>query len=170
MMGQMLAQGQQPAAGFSFSGFFPEDEVFRLLLHWPRRKVKAGPPPLTFPSSQAPLWPKVRGLARGITVNGDPYPRHGLERAHVLPQRQGIHHITPHSQPRADPRLPRSSRRRIVDCADSEAYLDFTPFKGEYAKPGLPNTRFRASPAANRGTGQFAGPEHAASRPPSTSP
>jgi len=71
MMGQMLA-GDNSLRWF----LVPEAmRCFGLLLQLYRRRVKAGPAYL--PSSQLPLWPKVRAWLGHQTVQRRPLPRHG---------------------------------------------------------------------------------------------
>jgi|GEM_PF-436083 len=149
MMGQMLARDN------SLRWFLvPEDEVFRPSAALARGEVRPDPPYL--PEQPAPLWPKVRGLARGITVNGDPYPDTGLNVPNGFAQDREFTistTLTATSRTRAC-RVPAGGD--WIDCADSEAYLDFTPFKGEYASLGFQYT-IQSLTSRNRGTGQFAG-------------
>ncbi len=114
------------------------------------------PDPPYLPEPPRPFWPKIRGLARGITVNGNPYPDTGLNVPNGFA---------------ADPEftvsttLTGTSRTRFcqvptggnwIDCADSEAYLDITPFKWDNASLGFQYT-IQSLSGRNRGTGQFAG-------------
>ncbi len=116
----------------------------------------ARPEPPYLPEPPAPFWPKVRGLARGITVNGDPYPDTGLNVPNGFAQDREFTvstTLTGTSRTRSC-RVP--SGGNWIDCADSEAYLDITPFKGEYASLGFQYT-IQSLTSRNRGTGQFAG-------------
>ncbi len=132
----------------------PEDQVLRPSVALANGTVRPEPPYL--PEPPPPIWPKVRGLARGITVNGDPYPDTGLNVPNGFAQDKEFTVSTT---------LTGTSRTRScrvapggnwVDCADSEAYLDITPFKGEYASLGFQYT-IQSLTSRNRGTGQFAG-------------
>ncbi|MCP9801405.1 hypothetical protein [Synechococcus sp. RedBA-s] len=132
----------------------PEDQILTPSVALANGTIRPEPPYL--PEPPPPIWPKVRGLARGITVNGDPYPDTGLNVPNGFAQDREFTVSTT---------LTGTSRTRScrvapggnwVDCADSEAYLDITPFKGEYASLGFQYT-IQSLTSRNRGTGQFAG-------------
>lgn len=123
----------------------PEDQVLDSSIALANGDARPEPPYL--PEQPAPIWPKVRGLARGITVNGDPYPDTGLNVPNGFAQDPEFTVSTT---------LTGTSRTRScrvapggdwIDCADSEAYLDITPSR--VSMPALAsNTPSRASPAA----------------------
>ncbi len=132
----------------------PEDQVLDSSIALANGDARPEPPYL--PEQPAPIWPKVRGLARGITVNGDPYPDTGLNVPNGFAQDPEFTVSTT---------LTGTSRTRScrvapggdwIDCADTEAYLDITPFKGEYASLGFQYT-IQSLTSRNRGTGVFAG-------------
>jgi hypothetical protein len=132
----------------------PESQVIEPSIALAGEGARPEPPPLLEPPP--PIWPKVRGLARGITVNGDPYPDTGLMVPNGFAQDPEFTVSTT---------LTGTSRTRScsvppggnwIDCADSEAYLDITPFKGEYASLGFQYT-IQSLTSRNRGTGVFAG-------------
>jgi len=130
MMGQMLARDQQPASG---SG--SEDVgVLAFWLHW--HEARSGRTRLNFPSSQLRSGPRC-GAWLGASRHGDPPTRHGLE---TLPNgfcpATGNSPITPHSQPRAGPRL-RVQQESWIDCATARATSTSTPFKVS-TQAGLP--------------------------------
>jgi hypothetical protein len=132
----------------------PPDEVIDPTFAVAEGYVRPDPPPL--PETPPPAWPRVRGLARSITVNGNPYPDVGL----YVPNGFA-----------ADPEFTASatfdwvSRTRScrtppggnwTDCADAVAYLDITPFKGEYASLGF-QYAVQSLSGRNNGTSIFAG-------------
>lgn len=132
----------------------PDDEVIDPTFAIAEAANRPDPPPL--PEAPQPFWPKVRGLARGITVNGNPYPDVGL----YVPNGFA-----------ADPEFTASatfdwvSRTRSCrtppggnwsDCADGVAYLDITPFKGEDASLGF-QYAVQSLSGRNNGTSVFAG-------------
>lgn len=132
----------------------PEDQVLTPSVALANGTVRPEPPYLPEPPS--PIWPKVRGLARGITVNGNPYPDTSLNVPNGFAQdKEFTVSTTLTGANRTRPcRVPPGGN--WVDCADSEAYLDITPFKGEYASLGFQYT-IQSLTSRNRGTGQFAG-------------
>lgn len=132
----------------------PEDQVLRPSVALANGTVRPEPPYL--PEPPPPLWPKVRGLARGITVNGDPYPDTGLNVPNGFAQDKEFTvstTLTGTSRTRSCQVAPGGN---WIDCADTEAYLDVTPFKGEYASLGF-QFAIQSLTSRNRGTGQFAG-------------
>ncbi len=115
----------------------------------------AGPDPNLLPPTPIPPL-KVRGLARGITVTGAPYPDVGLEVPNgfaVDPEFSvstilaGVNRTRPCSVP------PGFS---WIDCADVQAYLEITPIRTERASLGF-QWGIQSLSSRNGGTATFAG-------------
>jgi len=162
---QMPGPGTTACAGF----LVPEDEGVSAFCCTGRRRVRPDPP-LTFPSSPAPLWgPRVPGPWLGAHCDrstGDaPYPDTGLNVPSCFARDRECPHIHPHSQPEPDPRpLPRPAGGDWHRLRPDKRGLpvDYhAPFKRwTYASLGFQYTIPEASPAAIAGTGQlFAGPQ-----------
>lgn len=101
-------------------------------------------------------WPEVRGLARGITVNGDSYPDTGLKVPNGFagdPEYTVSASMVGTSRTRSC-EIPRGGNWR--DCADAETYLDLIPFRWDNASLGFQWT-VQSLSSRNQGTQQLAG-------------
>lgn len=109
------------------------------------------------PEPEKPDTPlTIRGLARGITVNGAPFPDVGQYVPH------GFAHDPEYIVSTTFDWVSRT-RTCVVpddgnwtDCADAVAYIDFTPFKGENTSLGF-QWAIQSLSGRNNGTDAFAG-------------
>ncbi|MEX1315651.1 MAG: hypothetical protein AB1Z22_00815 [Synechococcaceae cyanobacterium] len=98
----------------------------------------------------------IRGLARGITVNGDPFPDVGQYVPH------GFAHDPEFIVSTTFDWVSRTRSCEVggdidwLDCADAVAYVDFTPFKGKNTSLGF-QWAVQSLSGRNEGTSTFAG-------------
>ncbi len=114
----------------------------------------AAPDPDILPEPE-PQPTQIRGLARGITVNGNPFPDAGL----FVPNGFAMDPEFTVSAILDGVNRTRSCRvggeTSASDCADAVAYLEITPFKGERASLGF-QWAVQSLSGRNEGTSQFA--------------
>ncbi len=132
----------------------PEAEVIE-----PRRAIAESlelPDPGALPEQASPVWPKIRGVARGMTVNGLPYPDVGLfvPNGFAMDPEFTVSAILDGVNRTRSCRVPPNGN--WLDCADSVAYLEVTPLKLENFSMGL-QWSVQSLTARNQGTATFAG-------------
>ena len=98
----------------------------------------------------------VRGLARGITVNGAPFPDVGQYVPHGFAQDQQYIVSTTFDWVSRTRTCVVPDDGNWTDCADAVAYIDFTPFKGENTSLGF-QWAIQSLSGRNNGTDAFAG-------------
>jgi hypothetical protein len=117
-------------------------------------EASQGPDPGELPEPE-PQPDRIRGLARGITVNGQPFPDAGL----YVPNGFAMDPEFTVSAILDGVNRTRSCRvggdTSSSDCADAVAYLEITPFKTESASLGF-QWAVQSLSGRNNGTSQFA--------------
>ena len=116
---------------------------------WQRGPADVDRPP---PSGIA----QVRGIGRGFTVNGHPYPDGSLKlpNAFALDQQFIVSGQLAGTSRTRPCRVPRNGN--WTDCADGEFFLEVTPLRGANASLGL-NWTIQSLSDRNNGTSTFAG-------------
>jgi hypothetical protein len=115
-----------------------------------------GPDPGALPEQTPPAVAKVRGVSRGITVNGLPYPDVGLfvPNGFAIDPEFSVSAILDGVNRTRSCRVPEGGN--WLDCADTVAYLEVTPFKWEDFSLGF-QWSVQSLTARNQGTATFAG-------------
>ncbi len=113
-----------------------------------------GPDPGALPEPK-PQATQVRGLARGITVNGDPFPDAGLfvPNGFAMDPEFTVSAILDGVN-RTRSCQPSGGTTSSRDCVDAVAYLEITPFKGERASLGF-QWAVQSLSSRSNGTPQF---------------
>jgi hypothetical protein len=107
-------------------------------------------------TDQDPTEIRIRGLARGITVNGNPFPDVGQYVPH------GFAHDSQFIVSTTFDWVSRTRTCRVTgdrdwtDCADAVAYVDFTPFTWDTTSLGF-QWAVQSLSGRNEGTGTLAG-------------
>jgi hypothetical protein len=125
----------------------------------PRRAIAEsleGPDPGALPEQAPPAVPKIRGVARSITVNGLPYPDVGLfvPNGFAMDPEFTVSAILDGVNRTRSCRVPDGGN--WLDCADTVAYLEVTPLNLENFSAGL-QWSVQSLTARNQGTATFAG-------------
>ncbi len=114
---------------------------------------QAGPPDVDRPPPSGVA--QVRGIGRGFTVNGHPYPDISINLPNAFAQdQQFIFSGQLTGTNRTRPCNPQG--RDWVDCADSELFVELTPLRGANASLGL-NWTVQSLSSRNSGTTLSAG-------------
>jgi len=106
-------------------------------------------------AADAPPATRVRGLSRGMTVNGTPYTLTALQvpNGFAADKRYGVSAtLTGVNRTRSC----RPDSGNWVDCADSELNFELTPIRGEDASLGL-SWSIQSLSSRNRGTSLLSG-------------
>lgn len=116
------------------------------------------PPPSPEPEAgpEAPAAPRVRGLARGITVNGRPYADVGGYVPNGFAQDPDFFLSGTFDWVSRTRSCDVSGNSSRLDCADAVVYLELTPLRGENLSLGL-NYSIQSLTGRNDGTDAFEG-------------